>query len=69
MKRIRRYPDLKAWRTANNLSQHEAAAVLGVSQTSYSRMERGVRAIKGSAAKRIMIVTQVPLEVLAGVAS
>jgi hypothetical protein len=40
---------------------------LGISQSLYSRLERRVRWVGGPAAQRIMDVTGVPLEVIAGV--
>lgn len=63
----RSYPDLKTWRTANRLSQREAAEVLEISQESYSRFERGRRFVKGELAERMMTQTGVSLEVLVGV--
>jgi transcriptional regulator with XRE-family HTH domain len=66
--RPRPYPDLASWREAHGLNQTAAAAMLGISQQQYSRLERGTHSTKGALAKRIMFVTGVPLEVLAGVA-
>jgi transcriptional regulator with XRE-family HTH domain len=63
----RPYPDLAAWRAAQGLNQLEAARLLGVSQTTYSRLERGIRTAVRENAKRIMAATGVPLEVLVGV--
>lgn len=64
----RPYPNLATWRAAQNLSQHDAALRLGISQTYYSRLERGIQAARGSVAKRLMAETGVPLEVLVGAA-
>lgn len=64
----RPYPDLATWRAAQGLSQHAAARKLGISQTYYSRLERGVQAARGPVAKRLMAATGVPLEVLVGAA-
>lgn len=64
----RTYPDLLAWREALGLSSADAAAVLAISQTQYSRLERGMYAVKGPKAKRLMLATGVPLEKLVGVA-
>ena len=64
-----RYPDLLAWRLDHQLTSAEAARVLNVSQTTYSRLERRARAVKGPGARRLMILTGVPLEILTGVAS
>ena len=65
---LRSYPDLKTWRDAQHMSQHEAASFLGVSQKSYSLFERRERFVKGELAKSLMAKTGVPIEVLAGVA-
>lgn len=67
-KATRAYPNLTTWRDALNLNQFEAAEILGLSQTAYSRMERGLKLPVGDEAKRIMSETGVPLEVLVGVA-
>ena len=61
-------PSLRAWRLERALSQLDAAAVLGISQTLYSRLERGTVSTKGTTAKRIVLVTGVPLEILVGAA-
>jgi transcriptional regulator with XRE-family HTH domain len=62
----RGYADLKAWRDDMELSQAEAAEMLGLSQKSYSRFERGQRFARGPIAKRLVKRTGVPLEVLVG---
>lgn len=64
----RAYPNLVTWREAHDLNQHEAAAILGFTQTMYSRVERQKKLLVGDAAKRVMTETGVPLEVLVGVA-
>ena len=64
----KRYPDLRAWRLALGISQADAALLLGVSQTQYSRLERRTNWIKGPTAKRVMEKTGVPLEILTGAA-
>lgn len=64
----RPYPDLKTWRDAKKLSQQQAAELLGISQTFYSRLERRMQAAPGKRAKTIMEKTGVPLEVLVGAA-
>ena len=64
----RPYPDLFTWREAKRLSQTDAAKLLGISQSTYSRMERGVKFLRGPIAKRIMEQTGVSLEKLVGVA-
>lgn len=62
------YPNLKAWRSAFRLNQRDAARILNISQTTYSRLERGALTVKGPIAKRLMEQTCVPLEVLVGAA-
>lgn len=64
----RPYPDLKTWRRALGLNQQTAAKRLGISQTTYSRLERKLRGTRAAVAKRIMNETGVSLEVLMGVA-
>jgi transcriptional regulator with XRE-family HTH domain len=64
----RPYPDLLSWRLAVGLTSAEAATVLQLSQTKYSRLERGIGAATGAQAKRLMRTTGVPLEKLVGVA-
>lgn len=64
----RPYPDLATWRDAKGLSQQEAASLLGISQTFYSRLERRIQSARGKQAKQIMDKTGVPLEVLVGAA-
>jgi transcriptional regulator with XRE-family HTH domain len=62
------YPTLLAWRTASGLSQREAAAILGLTQATYSRMELGRTVPRRLALKRVLDRTGVPLEVLVRVA-
>lgn len=64
----RTYPDLITWREANGLNQRDAAKMLGISQTRYSRLERRARTATGDLAKHIIEVTRVPLETIVGVA-
>jgi transcriptional regulator with XRE-family HTH domain len=63
------FPSLLVWRLSLNLNQREAAQVLGMTQSKYSRLERRISTTKGAEAKHIIDRTGVPLEVLAGVAS
>lgn len=65
---MRSYPDLKTWRRAQRYTQEEAAAYLGISQTFYSRLERGIFWPGRATAKRLMERTGVALETLLGVA-
>lgn len=69
VKKIRPYPSLFAWRKDNHLSQQEAAQILGVAQTSYSRLERGERFVKRTKVQQFVELTGVPIEVLLGIAS
>lgn len=64
----RAYPNLKTWRAAKHLSTYKAADLLGISQSTYSRLERGKQAVRGPLAKRITERAGVPLEVLVGAA-
>jgi transcriptional regulator with XRE-family HTH domain len=62
----RTFPTLAAWRDATGLSQAEAARVLGMSQTNYSKLERRIIASPGKRARKIWKQTGVPVEVLVG---
>lgn len=64
MTRVTRHRTLSAWRRANGFNQEHAARVLGLSQSYYSKLERGLHALPGDRAKRITAKTGVPLEVL-----
>lgn len=63
------YKSLKAWRRAAGLSQIQAARVLNMSQTTYSRLERQARGVRPQRLKAIMATTGVPADVLLGIAS
>ena len=67
-RRLRPYPDLRTWRFFAKLNQTEAAAVLGISQQYYSRVERGAGRLSEQKAKDVMERTGVPLEALIDVA-
>ncbi len=58
------YRSLRAWRRALKISQAEAAHILGLSQSHYSKLERRTHALPGKRAKGITKRTGVPLEVL-----
>lgn len=60
---------LEAWRRDRGLSQMEAADALGISQTHYSRLERGAATPRRELLKQIAKRTGVPLESLVGIAS
>jgi transcriptional regulator with XRE-family HTH domain len=68
MNRKRTYPNLKTWRDENNLTQRQAAARLGVSQSVYSRWETQTRAPKPKLAKTVSAQAGVPLESVLGIA-
>lgn len=63
------YSSLKAWREDHDLSQREAARILGVSQAGWSKIELGIRRPRRDLAKRLLKKTGVPVEVLMGLAS
>ncbi len=66
MKRNRIYPTLRAWRLGARLNQQEAARVLGVSQSFYSKLERGLQYPDRRNAKLISDKAGVPLETVLG---
>lgn len=65
---MRPYPTLKHWRQAKGLSQREAARLLGVTQSTYSRLENRVRTPRPKHLETIVTTTGVPIEVLMGIA-
>jgi len=69
VRRGNRYPTVRVWRLALNLNQRDAALLLGLTQSKYSRLERGKYLPVGAEAKAIMLRTGVSLEVLVGVAA
>jgi len=62
-----KHQSLLEWRLSLNLSQIEAAAILGFSQGKYSRLERGVGVVVRDEARKISARTGVPPAILAGV--
>lgn len=64
----RKYPDLRTWRFNERLKQVEAAEILGLAQSTYSRLERGERAVGKESQKRIAQRTGVPTDALIAVA-
>lgn len=58
------YPTILAWRDALDLSQKDAAKVLGISQSHLCNIEKGVRLAGRRLAKRISATANVPLETL-----
>lgn len=60
---------LRQWRTERGMTIREAAAATGYSAPGYHKLEAGLRHPKTpEQLKRLMKVTGVPVEVLAGVA-
>ena len=52
---------LRAWRTANGVTQQEAAALLGISDSMLSRIERGERQLQPLVAIRASRLIGVPV--------
>jgi transcriptional regulator with XRE-family HTH domain len=67
-KKTQPHRTLRAWRDAHGFTIEQAAAVLGLSRSGYYNIERGDRHPRPEALKRIVRITGVPIEVLAGVA-
>jgi transcriptional regulator with XRE-family HTH domain len=59
---------LKAWRASRKFTLQQAADFLGVSLTAYFHMERDGQRPRPDTMKRIMDLTGVSADVLAGVA-
>jgi transcriptional regulator with XRE-family HTH domain len=68
MTRTRPYPTLKRWRDAQGINQRDAARLLGITQSEYSKFETGRRTPRPKRAGEIMDKTGVPLEALMGIA-
>lgn len=66
--RKREFKSLRQWRDELGLDQDDAALILGLSQSYYSRVERQLMAPNRHLAKRIADKTGVPLEQVLGVA-
>ncbi len=66
--RAKRYRTLREWRQAKGLTQREAAAFLGVSAIGYQKYEHGLRHPRPVFLKRIVALTGVSVDVLAGAA-
>lgn len=62
------FPTLRAWRKALRINQREAALLLGLSQSHYSKLERRTHATTGRRAKAITAKTGVPIDALVGAA-
>lgn len=61
-------PTLKAWRVSLDLTQHEAAALLGVSAGYYAHLELHDKFAGKKLGKEISQLTAVPLEQVLGIA-
>ena len=59
---------MKDWRLAHGFSQQQAAALIGVSQVVYGRYENGLSHPRPAILRKVIKLTGVPIEVLAGVA-
>lgn len=57
---------LKEWRDVEEIDQEQAAKRLRISQSYYSKLERGKRRPSGKILKRLHEKTHVPLPVLLG---
>jgi len=67
MQRLKnRHADLLAWRQHVGLSQKDAAYLLGISRSQYSKLERQTHTTTAKRARRIVEKTGVPLESLMG---
>ena len=64
----KRFSTLKEWRAAHGYSQSQAGALIGVTQAAYGRYEMGRAHPRPAILRRVMKLTGVPVEVLAGVA-
>lgn len=62
------YRSLREWRAAKGLTMAEAAEILGYSKPGYQKLEHGQRHPRPDDLRRILTITGVPIEVLAGVA-
>jgi DNA-binding XRE family transcriptional regulator len=58
---------LKGWRLRHNLDQREAARILGVSQSTFARMEALKRYPRPSLAKKMKVITGLSIEVIMGI--
>jgi DNA-binding XRE family transcriptional regulator len=58
---------LKGWRLRHNLDQREAARIIGVSQSTFARMEALKRYPRPSLAKKMKVITGLSIEVIMGI--
>ncbi len=64
--KAKRYRTLREWREASQLTQSEAAGLVGLQQSQWSQYERGEHVPRKLMLRKLREVTGVPLEVLAG---
>lgn len=64
-----RYQSLAAYRKDHGLTQRDAAAMFGMSQSAWHKIETGLRHPRKALLKRLVVMTGVPVEVLTGIAS
>jgi DNA-binding XRE family transcriptional regulator len=62
------FPSLLSWRLTLRLSQRQAAGVLGISQSTYARIEAGKAPPRPALGKAISDRTGISFEVVMGVA-
>lgn len=63
-----KHADLKAWRDHVGLKQTDAAYLLGISRSQYSKLERGTHTTTAKRARMIVEKTGVPFDALMGAA-
>jgi transcriptional regulator with XRE-family HTH domain len=68
-KRIRPHSSLAAWRRFHGFSQHDAARVLGISQSYYSKLETHEQSPRRAMMKALTAKTGVPVDALMGLTS
>lgn len=66
--KLRSYPNLSLWRNDRGWSQDQAAEYLGITQSQYSKWERGTSYPRGQKAKALHHKTGVPIVILLGAA-
>ena len=66
---VAHFSSLKAWRTARNLNQRQAAELFGITQGAYAKIELGRNVPRTTLLRKIHHATGVPLEVLTRIAA
>ena len=67
--RIKPHSSLAAWRRAQGFDQSEAAQFLGITQGTYSKLERHLMAPRPELLRTLTERTGVPIDELLGIAS